>query len=138
MVESELRKIRSEHIQLISKKSITDAELRNFEAEHRSVIRSTETDNQQIHFANKALEEERTKLTTFLERMQMELTKLQTENNEIHSMNKGLEEARIELVTSLERMQLELRDVKTGRQTDSLSLESVENENAKLVKQVAT
>ncbi|CAK4594228.1 unnamed protein product [Aphanomyces euteiches] len=35
-------------------------------------------------------------------------------------------------------MQLELRDVKTGRQTDSLSLESVENENAKLVKQVAT
>ncbi|KAH9132025.1 hypothetical protein AeRB84_021442 [Aphanomyces euteiches] len=70
--------------------------------------------------------------------MQMELTKLQTENNEIRSMNKGLEETRIELVTSLERMQLELRDVKTGRQTDSLSLESVENENAKLVKQVAT
>ncbi|CAK4767072.1 unnamed protein product [Aphanomyces euteiches] len=138
MVESELRKIRSEHIQLISEKSITDAELRNFEAEHRSVIRSTETDNQQIRFANKALEEERTKLTTFLERMQMELTKLQTENNEIRSMNKGLEETRIELVTSLERMQLELRDVKTGRQTDSLSLESVENENAKLVKQVAT
>ncbi|CAK4353352.1 unnamed protein product, partial [Aphanomyces euteiches] len=68
----------------------------------------------------------------------MELTKLQTENNEIRSMNKGLEETRIELVTSLERMQLELRDVKTGRQTDSLSLESVENENAKLVKQVAT
>ncbi|CAK4798120.1 unnamed protein product [Aphanomyces euteiches] len=58
MVESELRKIRSEHIQLISEKSITDAELRNFEAEHRSVIRSTETDNQQIRFANKALEEE--------------------------------------------------------------------------------
>ncbi|CAK4284251.1 unnamed protein product [Aphanomyces euteiches] len=137
-VEFELRKIKSEHIQLLSEKSITDAELRNFETAHRSVIRSTETDNQQIRFANKALEEERTKLTTSLERMQMELTKLQTENNEIRSMNKGLEETRIELVTSLERMQLELRDVKTGRQTDSLSLESVENENAKLVKQVAT
>ncbi|CAK4477049.1 unnamed protein product, partial [Aphanomyces euteiches] len=49
-VEFELRKIKPEHIQLLSEKSITDAELRNFETAHRSVIRSTETDNQQIRF----------------------------------------------------------------------------------------
>ncbi|KAG9398297.1 hypothetical protein AC1031_014886 [Aphanomyces cochlioides] len=134
-VESGLRKIRSEHAELISEKSFADAELRNFETAHRSLIRSTETDNQQIRSMNKALEEERTELTTSLERMQLELTKLQTDNNEIRSMNKVLEEERIELVTSLERMQLELRDVTTGRQTDSLLLESVEIENADLVKQ---
>ncbi|KAG9410594.1 hypothetical protein AC1031_018622 [Aphanomyces cochlioides] len=136
--ESELRKIRSEHAQLISEKSFADAELRDFETAHRSLIRSTETDNQQIRSVNNALEEERTELTTSLERMQLEMTKLQTDNNEIRSMNKVLEEERIELVTSLERMQLELRDVTTRRQTDSLLLESVEIENADLVKQVAT